>query len=311
MSLVNTEIKVAEQPANVKEPTRKSPINAQHLGVKVRVVGDKLMTTSPRKAASQPRPQETRQFFQKESESGCKEMKSSDVDIVVLETNRNHKSTEAQMNVPGKQTQETSMEATNPSDEQTSEVTETKDVFDHIESSKPKSKFSQGTSSSPVSGAVNQGDTSPPSCSGNMSTRTSRSTSNLQQIPEFLGNFRKMFKSTSFTMPAVRTPRKSDTSVKYTNNGSEKENQAAIKTEVKVEAGSHQGAVKGEASMCLILCVSAVTKVTECIAIRLLAFTMYVIDHIVQLFFDCLYLMGEHTAMMPRSQKITWRLPLI
>ena len=310
MSLVNTEIKVAEQPANVKEPTRKSPINAQHLGVKVRVVGDKLMTTSPRKAASQPRPQETRQFFQKESESGCKEMQSSDVDIVVLETNRNHKSTEAQKNVPEKQ-KETSMEATNPSDVQTSEVTETKDVFDHIECSKPKSKFSQGTSSSPVSGAVNQGDTSPPSCSGNTSTRTSRSTSNLQQIPEFLGNFRKMFKSTSFTMPAVRPPRKSDTSVKYTNNGSEKENQAAIKTEVKVEAGSHQGAVKGEASMCLILCVSAVTKVTVCIAIGLLAFTMYVIDHIVQLFLDCLHLIGEHTAMMPRSQKITWRLSLI
>ena len=58
-----------------------------------------------------------------------------------------------------------------------------------------------------------------------------------------------MFKSTSFTMPGVRTPGKSHSNVKITNNGSGKEKQAAFRAEVKVEAGSHQGALKGEASM--------------------------------------------------------------
>ena len=253
MSHVSTVIKTAEKSANAKEAIESSPIKSQSLEFKVRVVCDKLDTTSPKnlKAANRPRHQES-QLSQKESESDSKEMKSNeepteyqremqtgdDVDIVMLETN-----------VPGKQTKDTLMEVTNSSNVQTPQV-----------SGKPKSKFSQGTLSSPASGGVNQGKTVPPSCSGNTSIGTSPSTFKIHQGLE---NLRKMLKSTSFTMPGVRTPRKSDTSVKNTNNGSGNEEQAAIKRDVKVEAGSHQGAEKGEASMRLIVCVSAVTNVIK------------------------------------------------
>ena len=253
MSHVSTQLKTAEQPGNVKYCVKRLPISAQRHEVCV-----KSDTTSPQKlkATSRSRPKETGQFSQKESESGCKRMKSSeeptesqsdeDVVIVVLEPNQIHKFSETPKKVHGKQTPETLMEVTSSSDTQTSEVTGTKDVSDHTESGKPKSKCSQGTLSSTK--LVNQSNTLPSSCSGTTSTRTSRSTSNIQQISEGLENLRKMFKSTSFTMPGVRTPGKSDTSVKITNSASGKQKQAAFRTEVKVEAGNHQGAVKGEAS---------------------------------------------------------------
>ena len=268
MSHVSMELKTAKQPDNVKYCVKRLPTSAQRHKVCV-----KSDTTSPQKlkAVSRSNSKETGEFSQKESESGCRRMKSNeepterqnneDVVIVVLEPNQIHKFSETQKKVHGKQTQETFMEVTNSSDRQTSEVTGTKDVSDHTESGKPKSKFSQSTLSSTK--LVNQSNILPPSGSGTTSTRTSRSISNKQQISEGLENLRKMFKSTSFTMPGVRTPGKSDTSLKITNNGSGKEKQTAFRTEVKFETGSHQGAVKGEASMCLIFCVSAVTKVIK------------------------------------------------
>ena len=117
MSHVSTELKTAEQPANVKEDIKRVPISIQRHELCVKL-----------KSASRSRPKETRQFSQKESESGWKRMKSNeeptecqsdeDVVIVVLEPNQIHKFSETQKKVPGKQTQETLMEVTNSSDTQ-------------------------------------------------------------------------------------------------------------------------------------------------------------------------------------------------